>query len=240
MLSSNHQFVANCLHHVSFPLLLHVLLTCIQVPFSVPSRSSTHAPTPPSVLPAPTPQLPPAFFSSAVSQLNSLDSFSGGERSSRTTALDTLDDLVTSQSLDAFDNFSARAPNLGLSPAALDTLDGLDSLDDFLETTPSAAVTVEANESTAELETGEKSLDDLLDELDTLEDVSDPGGQCRDVPTTGVKVVERLDRLDALDLFPSAEGATLPAVSTGGTGLDSLSDFSTNGDYCLLKTFILC
>lgn len=167
----------------------------------------------PLVLPAPTPQLPPAFFSSAVSQLISLDSFSGGELSSETAVLDTLDDLVTSQTLDALDNFSAHAPNLGLSSATLDTLDGLDSLDDFLDTMPSSTVTAGANESAAALETGEKSLDDLLDQLDTLEMVSSPGSESHDVPTTGVKAVDRLHSLDAQGLIPSAPGATLPGVS---------------------------
>ncbi|XP_071330413.1 zinc finger CCCH domain-containing protein 7B-like [Trachinotus anak] len=208
--------------------------TCVQAAFSVPSRTSTCAHTVPPVLPAPTPQLPPAFFTSAVSQLNSLDSFSGGEHSTRTAALDSLDDLLTSQNLDALDNFpgvggGAGTTNLRLTSAALDTLDGLDSLDDFLDTTPSAAATEEVNESKTELDTGEKSLDDLLDELDTLETVSDPGGQCGDVPMTGVKAVDQLDSLDALDSFPSVEGAALPAVSIWGTGLDSLSDFSSTG-----------
>ncbi|XP_056258062.1 zinc finger CCCH-type containing 7Ba isoform X1 [Seriola aureovittata] len=214
-----------------FPTEQESTETCIQAPFSPPSRTSTSAHTVPSVLPDPTPQLPPAFFISAVSQLNSLDSFPGGEQSTTTAALDTLDDLLTSQSLHALDNFSgvgggAGTPNLGLTSAALDTLDGLDSLDDFLDTTPSAAAAEEVNESKTELETEEKSLDDLLDELDTLETVSDPAGQCGDVPTVGAKAVTQLDSLDALDSFPSV---TLPAVSVGGTGLDSLSDFSSIG-----------
>ncbi|XP_040917569.1 zinc finger CCCH domain-containing protein 7B-like [Toxotes jaculatrix] len=204
--------------------------------FSVPSRTSTSAHIVPLVLPAPTPQLPPAFFNSAISQLNSLDSFSDVGHSTTTAALDSLDDLLTSQNLDALDNFSgtkggAGAPNLGQTSAVLDTLDGLDSLDDFLDTTPSAAAVVEVIKSKTELESVEKSLDDLLDELDPLETVSDPAGQNGDVPTIGVKAVDQLDSLDVLDSFPSVEGvrAALPTVSIGGTGLDSLSDFNSTG-----------
>ncbi|GAA6215588.1 zinc finger CCCH domain-containing protein 7B-like [Lates japonicus] len=207
----------------------------IQAAYSVPHMTSTCAQIVPSVLPAPTPQLPPAFFNSALSQLNSLDSFSGGGHSTA-SALDTLDDLLTSPALDALDNFSgigsgSDAPNLGQTSAVLDSLDGLDSLDDFLDTTPNAAVTEEVNESKTELDVGEKSLDDLLDELDPLEPVSDPGGQGGNVPAIVVRTMDQLDCLDVLDSFPSVKGvgAALAAVSIRGTGLDSLSDFSSTG-----------
>ncbi|XP_044038473.1 zinc finger CCCH domain-containing protein 7B-like isoform X2 [Siniperca chuatsi] len=195
-----------------------------QAVFPVPSTSSTCTHTVPFVLPAPTPQLPPAFFSSTVSQLNSLDSFLGGGRSTTTATLDALDDLSTSGI------GGAGAPNLELTSVALDDLDGLDSLDDFLDTTPSAAAA--ENDSKVELDAGEKSLDDLLDELDPLETVSDPGGQSGDVPKLGVKAVDLADSLDALDLFPSDKGvgAVFPAISFGGTGLDLLSDFSSTGN----------
>ncbi|XP_029294224.1 zinc finger CCCH domain-containing protein 7B-like isoform X2 [Cottoperca gobio] len=175
-----------------------------QAVFSVPCRTSTCENTLPFVLPAPTPQLPLAFFSSDISQLNSLDSFSGVTRHTTAATLDALDDLF------------ATGIRFG---APLNVLDGLDSLDDFLDTTPSATA---GNESKTELEAGEKSLDDLLDELDPLETVSDPGGP---------SAAEPLDSLDALDLFPSVEGAVaaLPAVSFGATGLDTLSDFSSTG-----------
>lgn len=176
--------------------------------FSVPSRTSNCERTVPSVLPAPTPQLPPAFFSSAISKLNSLDFFSGGGCNTTTGTLDALDDL-----LNLGIGGATGAPNLALTSLALDTLDGLDSLDDLLDTAPSA-------------DAGIESLDDLLDELET---VSDPGGQSGEVPKTGVKAVEPLDFLDVLDLFPSVEGvaATLPPISTGRAGLDTLSDFSS-------------
>ncbi|XP_075940873.1 zinc finger CCCH domain-containing protein 7B-like isoform X1 [Anarhichas minor] len=185
-------------------------------------RTSTRDRKVPSVLPAPTPQLPPAFFSSAVSQLNSLDSFLGGGCSTTAGTLDALDDLLTSGL-----GGGAGATNLALTFEALDVLDGLDCLDDFLDTTPSAA----GSKSQTELDAGEKSLDDLLDELDPLETVSDPGGQSGVVLKTGVKAVDALDSLDALDSFPSAEGvaAALPAISMGRTGLDTLSGFSSTG-----------
>uniref|UniRef100_A0A3P9IDV5 Zinc finger CCCH-type containing 7B n=1 Tax=Oryzias latipes TaxID=8090 RepID=A0A3P9IDV5_ORYLA len=74
-------------------LLLHISL---QAAFSFPLRTSTSTHTLPPVLPAPTPQLPPAFFSSAISQLNSLDSFTNDEASYSAAALDILDDLGSS------------------------------------------------------------------------------------------------------------------------------------------------
>ncbi|AWP18587.1 putative zinc finger CCCH domain-containing protein 7B-like [Scophthalmus maximus] len=143
--------------------------THIQKEFSVPSRTSTRTQTVPSVLPAPTPQLPPAFFNSAVSQLNSLDSFSGGGHSTTTAALDTLDNLLTSQGLGALDNCSgvegsAAAPSLRVTSAVLKTLNGLDSLDDLLDTTPaSVAATEEVNESKIKLDM--ESLDDFSNPL---------------------------------------------------------------------------
>ncbi|XP_056263290.1 zinc finger CCCH domain-containing protein 7B-like isoform X2 [Pseudoliparis swirei] len=176
--------------------------------FSIARRTSTCDRAVPSALPAPTPQLPPAFFSSAVSQLNSLDSFSGG--GTTTGTLNALDDLWT-----AGIGGGAGATNLALTS---ESLDGLDSLDDFLDTTQTQA--------NADVDAGGKSLDDLLDELDPLEAVSHPGGQGGDGPQTGV-----LDSLDALDSFPSVEAvaAALPAVSFGATSLDTLSDFSATG-----------
>ncbi|XP_039976336.1 zinc finger CCCH-type containing 7Ba isoform X2 [Xiphias gladius] len=211
--------------------------THIQAAFSAPGKTSICAHKVPSVLPAPTPQLPPAFFTLAISQLNSLDSFSGGEQITTTEALDTLDDLLTSQGLDALDNFSGigggtGATNLGPTPAALDTLDGLDSLDDFLDTTPNAAAAIEeVNESKTELFLREKSLDDLIDELDPLETVSDPLSQSGDVSTIDVKAVDQLDSLDVLDPFPLVEGvrAALPSVSITGIDPDLLTDFSSTG-----------
>ncbi|XP_042360267.1 zinc finger CCCH-type containing 7Ba [Plectropomus leopardus] len=188
-----------------------------QAAFSVPSRTPTCQQTVPLVLPAPTPQLPPAFFSSAVSQLNALDSFPGVGCSTTGSTLDTLDDLLTPGAGDGA---------LNSTSVALDALDGLDSLDDFLDTTPSAAA---ANESKTKLDTGEKSLDDLLDELDPLETPSDPGGG--EIPKIGVKALNPLDSLDALDSFSPVEGvgAVLPPVSCGETGLDSRYNFSLTG-----------
>nr|XP_033501674.1 zinc finger CCCH domain-containing protein 7B-like isoform X1 [Epinephelus lanceolatus] len=196
---------------------LDSLLDCF--PNEQETPTSKHTVT--SVLPAPTPQLPPAFFSSAVSPLNSLDSFPGGGCSTTSATLDTLDDLLTSGFL-----VGVGAPNF--TSTALDALDGLDSLDDFSDATPNAAA-IAGNESNTELDAGEKSLDDLLDELDTIEPVPDPGGG--EVPKIIVKAVDPLDSLDVLDMFPSVRGVStaLPAVSFGVTGLNSLSKFSSTG-----------
>lgn len=206
--------------------LVHGFQTHTRATFSVPSGTSTCAHIVPSVLPPPTPQLPPAFFSSAASQLNSLDFFSSC--STTTATLDVLDDLSSSEI-----RGGAGATNLGQTSVALDALDGLDSLDDFSDTTPIAAVATE-NESKSELDALEKSLD-LLDELHPLERVADSGGLRGEAPSPGVKLVDQLDSIDVLDSFPSVEGgvAPLPAGSIGGTSLDSLSNFSSTGYYVL-------
>ncbi|XP_051243450.1 zinc finger CCCH-type containing 7Ba isoform X2 [Dicentrarchus labrax] len=185
-----------------FPNEQGLTQTQIQAAFSVPSKKSTCTRTVPSVLPAPTPQLPPAFFSSTVSQLNSLDSFSGGGHSTTTVTLDALDDLSTS-------GIGGGAPNLARTSVALDAQDGLDSLDDFLDTNPSDAAT--ENESKTELDTGEKSL--------------------------GMTSVNQLDSLDALDRFPSVkDAAALPPISFGAAGLDLRPDFSLTGNTCSHST----
>ncbi|KAF3700478.1 Zinc finger CCCH domain-containing protein 7B Rotavirus 'X'-associated non-structural protein [Channa argus] len=202
-----------------------------QAAFSVSSRMSP--PTVPSVLPAPTPQLPPAFFSSSVSQFNSLDSFSSARHS--TTTLDTLDNLLSQQRLDDLDNFSgsggnAGTPNSRLTPVVMDALDGLDTLDDLLDSAVNAASSEKVNESKTESDTREKSLD-LLDELDPLENLSDSDGHITDGLKLGVKVMDRLDSLDTLDSFLSVEtvGAASTAAFAGGTDLKSLSRFRADG-----------
>ncbi|XP_035805332.2 zinc finger CCCH domain-containing protein 7B-like isoform X3 [Amphiprion ocellaris] len=189
--------------------------------FSVPSQASTNNHAVSSDLPAPTPQLPPAFFSSAISQLSSLDSFSGGAHSTSVATLDFLDDLSTSGT-----GSGAVASNLVLtSPAqeVLHGLDSLDSLDDFLDVMPGAAAAAEdINKSQTELDAGEKSLDELLDELDPPQAVCRQNGLAGEVPKIGVKSMEQLESLDALDSFPSVEGV-------GVTGLDLLPEVSSIG-----------
>uniref|UniRef100_UPI0037E75EB9 zinc finger CCCH domain-containing protein 7B-like isoform X2 n=1 Tax=Semicossyphus pulcher TaxID=241346 RepID=UPI0037E75EB9 len=177
--------------------------------FSVPI---TH--TVPYVLPAPTPRLPPAFFSSTASQIQSLDPFSGGACCIDISTLDALNNLPTS-GLAA----CAGASNVEPTPAVLDSLDGLDSLDDILDLAAE-------HESTAAREGGEQSLD-------PSEILPDPGGRRVDVPKAGLRAVDQLESLDALDMFPSVDGvvSALPAVSIGGTGLDSLSDFGSTGSH---------
>ena len=193
----------------------HVLQTLTQAVFPAPRRTPTSEQTLSFILPAPTPQLPPAFFSSSVSELNSLDSFCG-VISTNTGALDALD------AMDHLLTFGISiSPELPLPSVTLDGLDDLDCLDDLLDNVAAG------NESICEVEAGEKSLDDLLDELDELDPLKSvcvSGGQ---------SAMEELDSLDALDLFPSDEGvkAIFPPVSFGAAGLDTLSDFSSTGDY---------
>ncbi|XP_028268377.1 zinc finger CCCH domain-containing protein 7B-like [Parambassis ranga] len=183
-----------------------------------PDRTSPPAHMAPPILPAPTPLLPPAFFSSVVSQLNSLDSFSGDGLTSSASTLDVLDDLSTPAV-----SGGAQAPNSVLTSTGLDTLDGLD---DFLDVTPSAAAAaLEVNERNPE-NGGEMCLDEL-DELDSLVSVCHPGAEIGD--KVGLKALEQLDSLDTLDSFPSVEAAGPTAATVGGAGLDSLSDFNTNG-----------
>ncbi|XP_078140633.1 zinc finger CCCH domain-containing protein 7B-like [Centroberyx gerrardi] len=215
--------------------------TDIQAAFPNPSCKSTCAPavpSVPSVLPAPTPQLPPAFFNSAVSQLNSLDTFSasGGRAGPKASTLDALDALSTSDGLDALDSFSsglggnAGAPKLGLSTAlntaAQNTLDGLDSLDDLLDSPLSAGAGQDGPRGKPDSE--EKSLNDCLDALESVS----ISGRSGDVPKIGVNTLKPLDSLDALDSFHAVKGvkaSALPAVAIGGGGLDSLSDFGFPG-----------
>lgn len=238
MIKFNHcETLLKLFHSLSF---LHVH---IQTAFSNPNRTASNTHTEPSVLPAPTPQLPPAFFSSAVSTLNCLDSLTGGRHST----LDSLDDISPLQSLDNFDKYSSGvvgAPNLGVTSTALDALDGLDdldsldSLDDFQGTVPSADAVNKVKLPKTELDTEGKSLDGFLDELDPIETTSDPSSQSGYLPKIDLNTVCQLNTLDTLDSFPPVVGgaAVLPAVSIGEMGLDSLSDFSSTGDYNLLVT----
>ncbi|KAM9745753.1 zinc finger CCCH domain-containing protein 7B-like isoform 1-T2 [Menidia menidia] len=201
---------------------LDSLLDCIpaeegpaQVGFSIPSRMTTSPHAAPPALPAPTPRLPPAFFSSAINSFPS---------SSSAAKLDLLDDLSPFGT-----GGGAEAPNIVQTSTALSALDGLDSLDTldaFVDVKPGAAA-----EPKKEPDMGDKSLDKLLDEADTLGLVSDPSGLNGVVPKISAKATEKLDCLDALDSFPTVGGVTaaLPAVSIGGKGLDTLSDFHSNG-----------
>uniref|UniRef100_A0A8C8DJL8 Zinc finger CCCH-type containing 7B n=1 Tax=Oryzias sinensis TaxID=183150 RepID=A0A8C8DJL8_9TELE len=158
----NAQHLRNLQSMDALNLLLHISL---QAAFSFPLRTSTSTHTLPPVLPAPTPQLPPAFFSSAISQLNSLDSFTNDEASYSAAALDILDDLGSS---------SGDASSLLQTPKVLDALDCLDSLDNRLP--HRAVVREEAKEPTTELDADERDLDDLLDKLNTQETLFDPDG----------------------------------------------------------------
>lgn len=200
----------------------------IQAAFSDSSRPLVHST--PSVLPAPTPQLPPAFFSSTLSQLDSLDSFSTGNNGTTSPTLNMLDDLYTSGGEASADALNIKQDSSTVDP--LDGLDSLDTLDDILDNTPSAAATAEIIQPKADLNAGGASLD-LLDEIDMIEAVSDLNGQSSDFVKVDNKGTKQLNSLDCLDSFSTAEdvGATLAAVSIRGLSLDTLSDFSTKGNY---------
>ncbi|KAM3864413.1 zinc finger CCCH domain-containing protein 7B-like [Diretmus argenteus] len=204
-----------------FPIDPEPTETHIQAAFPDPRRKPTS-----SLLPAPTPHLPPAFFNSVVGQLNSPDTVavSRGEDS---PTLDALDVLSTSDGLDSPKSGQNAAPNT----ATLDTLDSLDSLDNLLDSPLSADAVKDVNEPGTEPDTEEKSLDEYLDCLDTLESVSGPAGRSCSVPKRSVDPLDLLDSLDALDSFPPVEGvrAPFPAVVNRKGGLDSLSDFSVSG-----------
>ncbi|KAJ8251603.1 hypothetical protein GJAV_G00223120 [Gymnothorax javanicus] len=87
------------------------------IPTNLPNQAVGLRVPYPSSLPAPTPQLPPAFFSSAVNQLNSLDTFQGLGSSDTPT-----------QALDALDSFSPTVAPMGSGGAGGG---GLDSLSEF-------------------------------------------------------------------------------------------------------------
>uniref|UniRef100_A0A4W5PGY6 Zinc finger CCCH-type containing 7B n=1 Tax=Hucho hucho TaxID=62062 RepID=A0A4W5PGY6_9TELE len=106
---------------------LDSLLDCVTcVPVQLPFPSS---------LPAPSPQLPPAFFNSAISQLNSLDTFPGMGGGDALGVLNSLDGLDALDSLDPLNNLDTLSGlGGGDSPApttALYSLDALDALDSF-------------------------------------------------------------------------------------------------------------
>ncbi|XP_007574400.1 zinc finger CCCH domain-containing protein 7B-like [Poecilia formosa] len=185
------------------------------LPFSDPGHAATSTP----FLPAPSPQLPPAFFSSSISQLNSLDLFTNGDHGTTAAALDILDDLYT-----AGNGSEADASTLD----NLDGLDSLDILDDILHLTPNAAAAEEPKTKPGE---GRKTLDRVWNEVVAAGSVADAKPQNGHVPKVAANATKQLDSLDALDSFPAVErvGPALPGVSVGGTSLDSLSDFSSNG-----------
>lgn len=139
------------------------------------------------VLPRPTPQLPPAFFSSPEKTLDSLDFFTDAAPAGET--LDALDYLLSSDV-----RHSASSQHSGPTPTGLDVLDSLDSLDDFSDGPQRAAA-----ESHASWDAGANSLDDL----DPLESVVDQADLRRN---SQKPVMDELDSLDVLDTFPPVEG----------------------------------
>ncbi|XP_077358339.1 zinc finger CCCH domain-containing protein 7A-like isoform X2 [Festucalex cinctus] len=194
----------DCVPDGHLPAEVHV-----QEVASPPSRESTF------VLPVPTPQIPPAFFGSPMSQFNSKNSLSHGGQNS----LDTLDDLSSPQGQHSFD----RVPG-GVDSASLKST-MLDSLDDLLVAAPCAVVTHSKKKDSEELD---KSLDDLLDERRPVSLTCDPYAQ--------VSGVNQLDSLDSLDSFPArkCDGPTVPATPQKGTDLDLLSSFSSTASQCAI------
>lgn len=197
----------------SFPNEPEPNQTLIHAAFSVPILTSPHKATAASDLPAPTPQLPPAFFNSPVSQLNSLDYFldSGGS----TSTLDALDNLPTTRGLDALDDFPSGVGDRTDSPNR-QTLMTLDDLDDLLDAIPNPT---KMPKSTTELDPKRES------HVDSVETFPDQRPRRGDVSKTDVNAVNFLDSLDSLDPFPSVEGAALSAISA----VDSVNNFTLAG-----------
>ncbi|XP_067088667.1 zinc finger CCCH domain-containing protein 7B-like [Osmerus mordax] len=179
-------------------------------------------------LPAPSPKLPPAFFTSAVSQLNSLDTFrpKGEDPSTAPSSLDSLDGL------DALDNFPAHGgggDGSALQPSLnalmeINALDSLDNLAPFLgsgaEAPPMAATGDELNDLDLE------GLD-FLNTPDSIPVLGDGGP-----PEMAVYPLNALDSLDSLDNFSPLEGASAPALTSkavGGGRLVSPSEFTQSG-----------
>lgn len=181
---------------------------------AVPGLMSPSSYTIPSALPDLTPQLSPAYFNSAGSQLNNLNSFLGSD--SMVSSLDALDDVSTSANLCALDApsrilFGTVASKVG-PPMTQNFLDDLDSLDDLSSNTTTVQKAPKANPDS------EKSIEQALEtqhEFATHSLNSD----------TGLNAVDGLDSLDDLDMFPSVGNV----AATVGAGLDSLSDFKLNG-----------
>lgn len=198
-----------------------------------------------SVLPAPTPQLPPAFFNSAVCQLNSLDSFSlaGGKASARMSTLDSLDDLSPSHGLGILDSFSSDlGGGAGVAKLGVNTAmpDGLDSLDELLDSSLTADGAEDVNKPGTKPEPEDKTVSCSLDELDTWESVSGPRCLRGSSSKSGADALDHLDSLDAH--FSSADGTreAFPAATFGERGLNSLSDYTLSTDhYYYLATKLL-
>lgn len=119
--------------------------------------------------------------------------------------MDALDDLFSSEV-----GGGASTKNSGL-----DTLNGLDSLENLSDMNQSATA-----ETKTELARGDKSTGGSLDDFDPLEAVTDPRGLNDDAPKPGVKDMGQLDSLDVLDSFPSVTPLTMD--SNGRTGLKRL------------------
>ncbi|XP_037112459.1 zinc finger CCCH domain-containing protein 7B-like isoform X2 [Syngnathus acus] len=151
------------------------------------------------LLPAPRPQLPPAFFCSSMSQFNPKSSLSFGGHNS----LDALDDLSAPQGPHSSDNLPGGGDDMRLK--------SLDSLDDLLMAT-ACGVSPKATQPKTNLEQLDNSFDDLLDKYQPVRLTCDPSAQ--------------LDSLDSLDSFPARN--SVPVRPPKATNLDSLSNFNSS------------
>ncbi|XP_020782908.1 zinc finger CCCH domain-containing protein 7B-like [Boleophthalmus pectinirostris] len=188
--------------------------------FSIPGVETPSKHAVPPVLPAPTPQLPPAFFSSAGSQLNCLDSFAAS--GSMVSTLDALDDVSTSHNLDQphLILYGTAASNAVLTTTQ-NSLNDLDSLDDLLpsETTTAEEASISNNEI-------QKYIKEALD----MPHKHAATGFSGEKGLNALDSLDSLDALDALDTFSSTENMAAEV----GAGLDALSDFQLN-DECSLR-----
>lgn len=190
-----------------------------QVALPIPSSTLdafTHPAT--SALPAPTPKLPPAFFSSPIGQLNALDSFSSEGLGASAAALDIFNDLSTLG--------LGQASNVPPASTALDALDNLDSFDDLPDTADGGTREPKTNSHQRE-----KSLDELLSEAHPTYNFPISNGHVAAVPKVSSTALVHPNSLDTLDSFTPGErrGGALPAVSHVGKSLDSVSSFPAAG-----------
>ncbi|XP_053708164.1 zinc finger CCCH domain-containing protein 7B-like isoform X2 [Synchiropus splendidus] len=191
---------------------LDTLLDCYPAEQTEPGVTSSSFCAPihvmPTCLPAPSPQLPPAFFPSAVSQLNSLDSPAVGAE----TTLDALDDLLPSQSLDSLDDFSPISLEAGrFTPAPLE---GLDSLDSLCDASPSSKVRGSGEA---------KDLTVLLSQLGPVEKAPDVelgcmnGGAVHQLDMFDTDVSAGVTTLDTLSDFGPSGVSAIPAAASNTT-----------------------
>ncbi|KAM6957861.1 zinc finger CCCH domain-containing protein 7B-like [Aplochiton taeniatus] len=234
--------------------------THVQSAFSI--KPSTFKPIHrqfPTALPAPSPQLPPAFFIPAVNLVDSPNTFRGlgggdaaaSSRRPTATPLDALDPLGSLDSLDALDPLGSldSLDDLDLFPAGGESTDAsdvtldkeLDSLAPFeylhvTDTTDPRAGAAGGGKAARAAFAAAKRSDALADPRHFLNSIGLlPGPAVGEAAATfsaaGSDDLDTLDSLDDLGTLPLLKGATaaVPMVKVGGEGLDTLSDFTPPG-----------